>query len=295
MFPSVFSTFNRPTASDRLDSPSHSALHNTVSSAVGQIEAVIGRSGDSSVLGTIIGDLRSPDSGGGGHVQVANKGGTGQTTYSKGDILVATSASVLSKLSAGTDGQSLIVNSSVAAGVQWGIPGSIPIVTQFSSVMTIWRKSSTLSYAVIEVQGPGGGGGLAAGGSGGGGGSGAYALGVFSAASLPLAASVITGTGGLAGSVGGISMFGSVISAASGLPGVGATGGNGGVASVGSLQFNGSKGKFGNAGTTLNISPFGADSYMGTGGSGNVPATRGGGGQGDGNPGADGLIIITEY
>src|SRR3990167_166558 len=98
MFPSVLSTFNKPTTTDKLNSPSHSALHNTVSSAVGQIEAVIGVDGANSVLGTIMSDLRNPDSSGGGHVQTANKGGTGQTAYTKGDILVASSSSVLTKL-----------------------------------------------------------------------------------------------------------------------------------------------------------------------------------------------------
>src|SRR3990167_9730614 len=97
IFPSVLSTFNRPSTTSRLDNPSHSALHNTVSSAVGQIEAVIGRNGDNSVAGTLTYQIQSPDSDGGGHVQTANKGGTGQTTYNKGDIMVATSSSVISK------------------------------------------------------------------------------------------------------------------------------------------------------------------------------------------------------
>lgn len=119
MFPSILNTFNRPTPTDRLNSPSHSALHNTVSSALGQVEAFIGRVGDSSTLGTLVYDVRSPDSGGGGHVQSANKGGTGQTSYTKGDLLVATSSSVISKLAAGIDGQVLFANSSTASGVQW--------------------------------------------------------------------------------------------------------------------------------------------------------------------------------
>lgn len=118
MFPSILNTFNRPTASDRLNSPSHSALHNTVSSALGQVEAVIGLS-TTSLLGTLFYDIRSSDSNGGGHVQTANKGGTGQISYTKGDILVATTTSVLSKLAIGSDGQILVANSSTASGVNW--------------------------------------------------------------------------------------------------------------------------------------------------------------------------------
>ena len=86
-FPSTLSSFNRPTTTDRLNNPSHSALHNTVSSALRQIEAVIGVTGSASVVGTMMSDLRSPASDGGGHIQSANKGGTGQTTFIKGDIL----------------------------------------------------------------------------------------------------------------------------------------------------------------------------------------------------------------
>lgn len=122
-YPSTFSTFNRPGSSDRLNNPSHSALHNTVSSALGQVEAVIGLSGNSSTLGTIIGDLRSPDSNGGGHVQTANKGGTGQTSYTKGDLLVATSSSVLAKLAvSSTTGEILTADTTQAAGLKWAAP-----------------------------------------------------------------------------------------------------------------------------------------------------------------------------
>ncbi len=93
-FPSTLSTFNRPTPTDRLNSPSHSALHNTVSSALGQVEAVIGVEGSASVVGSLQYLIKSPASNGGGHVQGAAFGGTGQTTFTKGNLLVAQSASV---------------------------------------------------------------------------------------------------------------------------------------------------------------------------------------------------------
>lgn len=125
MYPSILNTFNRPTATDRLNSPSHSALHNTVSSAVGQIESFIGKEGASSTVGTLLYDVRSPDSNGGGHVQTANKGGTGQTTYTKGDLLVATSASVLSKLTVGADTYIPQADSSQASGIKWTQPASV--------------------------------------------------------------------------------------------------------------------------------------------------------------------------
>lgn len=154
MFPSILSTFNRPTTTDRLNSPSHSALHNTVSSALGQVEAFLGKEGASSTVGTLIYDVRSPDSGGGGHVQTAVKGGTGQTTFIKGDILVAQSASVLSKLAVGVDGQALVANSSMTSGVNWATAG-IKQVNVASVITFIYNATSVLQTSLISAIIPG--------------------------------------------------------------------------------------------------------------------------------------------
>lgn len=120
-----------------------------VSSAVGQLEAVIGL--DSSVIGTIIGDLRNASSGGGGHVQTANKGGTGQTSYTKGDLLAATSSSVISKLAIGTDNQVLMVNSSTATGVAWGVPNTTKVTTSGSTVGIAFATNPPAAYSVLSV------------------------------------------------------------------------------------------------------------------------------------------------
>ncbi len=99
---------------------------------------MVGLTGNSSVLGTIEGDLRSPDSSGGGHVQTANKGGTGQTSYTKGDLLVATSTSVLSKFAVSSvAGQVLTVDPSQAAGIKWGTSGAANNIYSGSSVVVI--------------------------------------------------------------------------------------------------------------------------------------------------------------
>jgi hypothetical protein len=141
MFPSTLSSFNYPTSSNKLNSPSHSALHNTVSSAVGQLEAVIGVTGDNSVLGTINGDLRSAASGGGGHVQTANLGGTGYAGgYTKGDVLIASASSVLTKLGVGSDNQVVTADASQATGVKWASP---TLVGQVASVISIRGVSET--------------------------------------------------------------------------------------------------------------------------------------------------------
>ena len=64
-------------------------------------------------------NVRAAASDGGGHVQTANRGGTGQTAYTLGDILVATSSSVLARLAVGSEREVLAVRAAAAAGVAW--------------------------------------------------------------------------------------------------------------------------------------------------------------------------------
>lgn len=154
-FPSVISTLSNPQASDRLNNPSHSTLHRGENTAITEIETFIGLEGASSVLGTLVYDIRSPASNGGGHIQSANTGGTGQTSYNKGDILAGQSSSVLAKLAVGTNGNSLIADSTQAAGVRWGIPGGLPSVITIVTT-SVYTVGANRSY--IRVQGVGGGG-----------------------------------------------------------------------------------------------------------------------------------------
>jgi hypothetical protein len=51
---------------------------------------------------------------------LATKGGTGNTSYTKGDLLAASSGTALSKLGVGTNGQVLRANSATATGLEWG-------------------------------------------------------------------------------------------------------------------------------------------------------------------------------
>jgi len=152
-FPSTFSSFSRPTSTDRLNSPSHSALHNTVSSAVGQLEAVVGLADSTSILGTIQYDLRSPASDGGGHVQGVNKGGTGQTQFSKGDLLVAQSSSVIAKVAIGTDTQILTADSNQATGVKWADSPTGSKISINSSTITVTGTVSQTPIASASILG----------------------------------------------------------------------------------------------------------------------------------------------
>lgn len=148
-YPSTISSLTDPQASDRLNNPSHSGLHQAENTAIEEVQTFIGTL--SSAVGTLVYDIRAAASDGGGHVQTAVKGGTGQTTYTKGDLLVATGGSVLAKFAVGLDGQLLKANSSVAAGVQWA-ENSTPKIANSGSTMTLGAgtvaETSILSVVV---------------------------------------------------------------------------------------------------------------------------------------------------
>lgn len=140
MYPSVISALTNPLSSNRLNAPSHSGIETAQNNNITAIQNFIGVEGSSSTVGTLIYDVRSPASNGGGHVQTAIKGGTGQTTFNKGDILVAQSPSVLSKHAVGTDGQILSADSTTADGVNW-IANVKP---------KIFTQSSLINYAIAS-------------------------------------------------------------------------------------------------------------------------------------------------
>src|SRR3990167_3316852 len=120
-YPSTISSFSNPIPTDRLNSPSHSSVETAQNTGLTELQTYIGviTGANASAIGTLIYDVKALGSDGGGHVQTAIKGGTGQTTYTKGDILVAQSSSTLSRLTVGEDNQILSSNSSVASGLNW--------------------------------------------------------------------------------------------------------------------------------------------------------------------------------
>jgi hypothetical protein len=120
-FPSVISTITNPIATQRLNSPSHSSIESAQNDGINKLETFVGTL--SSTQGTLMYDIRAAASNGGGHIQSANKGGTGQTSFTKGDILVATSSSVIAKVAIGNNNDVLIADSTQNAGLKWSVFG----------------------------------------------------------------------------------------------------------------------------------------------------------------------------
>lgn len=324
VWPSTLSSFTDPSPTDRLSTTPHSSIETAQNNGIRELQAFVGT--NASAVGTLIYNIRATASDGGGHVQTANKGGTGQTTYAKGDLLVATSSSVLAKLAVSSvEGYALVSDSSQAAGMRWGIPGNVPTTRIYSSVVSggggssflgIWNKPSTLSYVIIEAVAAGaGGGGTTTAGATGGGGAGGYARIKLPFASLPVSASIIVGSGGDGGAgaggdggKGGNTVFGSILNCIGGAGGTTSFGGLGGSVLGGDINIPGGDGGAG-AGTN-GVSGAGGASYFGGGGRGGVGETGqapgraygsgGGGNSSDGDDaagaaGANGIIIITEY
>lgn len=144
-YPSTISALSTPQPSDTLNNPSHSGLHQNENTAITEIETFVGTL--SSNVGTLVYDIRSANSNGGGHVQSADKGGTGQTSYTKGDLLVAQSTSVLTKLAVSADGNVLVADSSQATGVKWGAAAATNIYTAASIVSSITSNIETQLFA----------------------------------------------------------------------------------------------------------------------------------------------------
>lgn len=191
-------------------------------------------------------------------------------------------------------------------------------------------------YAHVEIVGGGGAGGgfingSNSGGAAGGGGAGAWAVGLFSAATIGTSQSIVVGAGGAGstgtGGNGGTTSFGALMSASGGLGTAasvtgGATyvaGGSGGsTVSGGYARSNGGgggsgwggwvsgtfSGGMGGAGGASRFGGGGAGGGSGTGpagGSASAPGAGGGGvggGQNNnasGGSGAPGIVIVTEY
>ena len=75
------------------------------------------------------------------------RGGTGVTSYTKGDLLAASASTTLNKLGVGTNGQVLRANSSTATGLEWGAD-FVGTVTSVSGSGAISVANGTTTPAI---------------------------------------------------------------------------------------------------------------------------------------------------
>ena len=96
-----------------------------------------------------------------GTVAVA-RGGTNVSSYTKGDILAASAATTLTKLTAGTNGQVLRANSATATGLEWGTDyvgtvtsvsgsGAISVATGTTTPAITVSSASTSTAGVVQL------------------------------------------------------------------------------------------------------------------------------------------------
>lgn len=185
---------------------------------------------------------------------------------------------------------------------------SVPL--RVGKCTTTWTKPDGLKYAVVEVQGGGGQSSFSSSNSAGvqGGGGGGYCKKTIPASSLGSTETIVVGIGGgkgisgLTAGIGGyLSSFGSIMTANTG---AGSSTSLGGTATGGDINIQGGAGgkPQGSTGSSSNHSESGrgGTSVLSMGVDGRTDGQLYGGGAGgglnsDGNYGAEGVVIVTEY
>jgi hypothetical protein len=193
-------------------------------------------------------------------------GGTGQGSYTDGELLIGnTTGNTLTKATLTAGSGISVTNGSGAITIASTAAGGFSDMQVFTSTGT-WTNPGNITKVKVTVVGGGGAGG-APGNTSGGGGGGGTAIEVIpfpSGTNVP-----VTVGAGSANTTGGTSSFGPYCSATGGATGGG--GALGGVGSGGQLNIaggTGSKGGLNQAGTANQSGP-GGNSYLGAGGLGN--------------------------
>lgn len=77
------------------------------------------------------------------------RGGTGLTTYAKGDLLAGNASNVLAALALGTTGQRLTVDTTTATGLKWETPTAyVSSVASTTAALTVTNPTTTPSLAI---------------------------------------------------------------------------------------------------------------------------------------------------
>lgn len=153
----------RGTSGDKLSSPNHITHHIKEDATIEALQAKVGID-DSAVVTSLDYIAKNANSDGGGHVQTAAKGGTGQTTFTKGDLLVASAATTLTKLGVGaSDGLVLQVDNAETTGMKWGrlnfggtgADGALTITSGTTTIDCANAATVIKNYTSISITGNG--------------------------------------------------------------------------------------------------------------------------------------------
>ena len=194
------------------------------------------------------------------------------TVTTKGDLIVATGASAVTRVGAGTDGQFLTAASTASTGLTWSsvsIPSAVALQEQIFTSSGTWTAPTGVTKVWLLVVGGGGGGGGSAG-SGLSGSGGAQYQAQFTVTPTTSYTVTVGGGGGRCGAYGNGGSNSSFSTA------IGTAGGGGGPTS---------------GGTYLYGSP-GQSSYGSTGNANSGAGGSGSSGSGYGTNGSSGIVIV---
>jgi hypothetical protein len=121
------------------------AAVNVVFSAIGEI----GSTNVQLAIEEVSTECRNADNITSGTLAV-ERGGTGLASYAKGDLVAATAATTLAKLTVGTNGHVLRANSSTATGLEWGADfvGTVTTVSSATAALTVATATTTPALTV---------------------------------------------------------------------------------------------------------------------------------------------------
>ena len=121
------------------------AAVNVVFSAIGEI----GSTNVQAAIEEVSTECRNATNITSGTLAVA-RGGTNVASYAKGDLLAASAATTLTKLTVGTNGQVLRANSATATGLEWSndFVGTVTTVTSSTGALTIATATTTPALTI---------------------------------------------------------------------------------------------------------------------------------------------------